>query len=76
MKENDFFAKAEISDIFLLIGFQVFLFKVLSVIYFMSFFISMFFYLGWMQWVVIQLGWLLQVLLTVYIDNMKKYKEL
>lgn len=39
----------------------VFMFKVLSVIYFFSFFISMLFYLGWMQWLVIKIGKLLQV---------------
>jgi pyrimidine nucleoside transport protein len=39
----------------------VFFFKVLSVIYFFSFFISMLFYLGAMQWVIGKIGWLLQV---------------
>ena len=39
----------------------VFMFHILSVIYFFSFFISMLFYLGWMQWVVIKIGWALQV---------------
>ena len=40
----------------------VFFFKVLSVIYFFSFFISMLFYLGAMQWVIGKIGWLLQVI--------------
>lgn len=39
----------------------VFMFKILSVIYFFSFFISMLFYLGWMQWLVMKIGWALQV---------------
>ena len=48
----------------------VFMFKILSVIYFFSFFISMLFYLGWMQWVVIQLGWMLQV--KIELPNLQK----
>ena len=39
----------------------VFMFQVLSVIFFFSFFVSMLFYLGAMQWVVMKLGYLLQV---------------
>ncbi len=39
----------------------VFMFKVLSVIYFFNFFISMFFYIGVMQFCVAKVGWLLQV---------------
>ena len=39
----------------------VFMFKVLSVIFFFSFFTSMLFYLGYMQWIIAKLGWLLQV---------------
>ncbi len=39
----------------------VFMFHILSVMYFFSFFISMLFYLGWMQWVVVKIGWMLQV---------------
>jgi len=39
----------------------VFTFKILSIIYFFSFFVSMLFYWGTMQWVVTKLGWLLQV---------------
>jgi hypothetical protein len=39
----------------------VFMFKVLSVIYFFNFFISMFFYMGVMQFCVAKVGWLLQV---------------
>jgi len=40
----------------------VFMFKVLSIIYFFNFCISMLFHLGAMQWLVVKLGWLLQVL--------------
>ncbi len=43
----------------------VFMFRILSVIYFFSFFISMLFYLGWMQWLVIKIGWILQVMTMV-----------
>jgi len=39
----------------------VFMFKVLSVIYFFNFFVQMLFYLGTMQWIVLKLGWLLQI---------------
>jgi len=39
----------------------VFMFKVLSIIYFFNFCVSMLFYLGTMQWIVVKLGWLLQV---------------
>jgi pyrimidine nucleoside transport protein len=39
----------------------VFIFKSLSVLYFVSFFLSMFFYLGAMQWVIGKVGWILQV---------------
>ena len=44
------------------IGF-VFIFKVLSIIYFFNFVVSIFFYLGTMTWVVSKVGWLLQVTL-------------
>ena len=39
----------------------VFMFKILSIIYFFSFCVSMLFYCGVMQWLVCKLGWLLQV---------------
>ena len=42
------------------IGF-VFIFKVLSIIYFFNFVVSILFYLGAMTWLVGKLGWLLQV---------------
>ena len=42
------------------VGF-VFQFKVLSVIFFFSFFVSMLFYLGAMQWIVVKIGNVLQV---------------
>ena len=44
------------------IGF-VFIFKVLSIIYFFNFVVSIFFYLGTMTWVVSKVGWLLQITL-------------
>ena len=42
-------------------GGGVFMFKVLSVIFFFSFFTSMLFYWGVLQWVVMKLGWLLSI---------------
>lgn len=39
----------------------VFIFKSLSVLYFVSFFLSMLFYLGAMQWAIEKVGWILQV---------------
>ena len=39
----------------------VFMFKVLSIIYFFNFMVSILFYLGVMRWLVVKLGWLLQV---------------
>eukprot|EP00095_Tigriopus_kingsejongensis_P010304 maker-scaffold148_size310697-snap-gene-1.22 protein:Tk10304 transcript:maker-scaffold148_size310697-snap-gene-1.22-mRNA-1 annotation:"hypothetical protein DAPPUDRAFT_22032" len=39
----------------------VFMFKVLSVIYFLSFLVSMLFHIGAMQWLVSRIGWVLQV---------------
>jgi len=39
----------------------VFMFKVLSIIYFFNFMVSILFYLGAMRWVVVKMGWLLQV---------------
>jgi len=39
----------------------VFMFKVLSIIYFFNFMVSILFYMGAMRWVVVKLGWLLQV---------------
>jgi len=39
----------------------VFMFKVLSIIYFFNFMVSIFFYLGTMRWIVVKLGWLLQI---------------
>ena len=39
----------------------VFIFKSLSVLYFVSFMLSMFFYLGAMQWIIGKVGWVLQV---------------
>ena len=41
----------------------VFIFKSLSVLYFVSFFLSMFFYLGAMQWIIGKVGWVLQVII-------------
>ena len=43
-----------------LIADGVFMFKVLSVIFFFSFMTSMFFYMGYMQWIISKIGWLLQ----------------
>ena len=43
-----------------LIADGVFMFKVLSVIFFFSFMTSMFFYMGYMQWLISKIGWLLQ----------------
>ena len=40
----------------------VFMFKSLSVLYFVSFFLSMLFYLGAMQWAIEKVGWILQVI--------------
>ena len=42
------------------IGF-VFMFKVLSIIYFFNFMVSILFYLGTMNWLVSKMGWLLQI---------------
>lgn len=42
------------------IGF-VFVFKVLSVIFFFSFMVNMMFYVGAMQWLIEKIGWILQV---------------
>jgi len=39
----------------------VFMFKVLSIIYFFNFMVSILFYLGAMRWVVVKMGWLLQI---------------
>jgi len=39
----------------------VFMFKVLSIIYFFNFMVSILFYLGAMRWVVVKMGWLLQM---------------
>lgn len=39
----------------------VFIFKSLSVLYFVSFMLSMLFYLGAMQWIIGKVGWVLQV---------------
>ncbi|KZS13467.1 Solute carrier family 28 member 3 [Daphnia magna] len=39
----------------------IFAFKILSVIFFFSFFVNILYYYGIMQWVVQKLGWLLQV---------------
>eukprot|EP00092_Neocalanus_flemingeri_P002179 GFUD01002319.1.p1 GENE.GFUD01002319.1~~GFUD01002319.1.p1 ORF type:complete len:652 (-),score=150.80 GFUD01002319.1:85-2040(-) len=39
----------------------VFMFKVLSIIYFFNFMVSILFYLGAMRWLVVKMGWLLQV---------------
>ena len=39
----------------------VFAFKILSVVFFFSFFVSILYYYGIMQWVVIKIGWLLQI---------------
>ena len=39
----------------------IFMFKVLSVIFFFSFFTSMLFHLGCMQWLISRIGWFLQV---------------
>ncbi len=39
----------------------VFAFKVLSVIFFFSFFVNMLFYVGAMQWIIEKIGWMLQV---------------
>ncbi|KAI5711471.1 hypothetical protein M8J75_000597 [Diaphorina citri] len=41
--------------------YHVFAFKVLSVIFFMSFIIQICFYYGWLQSIFLKLGWLLQV---------------
>jgi len=38
----------------------VFMFKILSVIFFFSFMTSMFFYMGYMQWLISKIGWALQ----------------
>merc|ERR1719151_353183 len=40
---------------------SVFVFKILSVIFFFSFMVSMLFHLGTMQWAIGKIGWLLQV---------------
>ena len=42
------------------IGF-VFMFKVLSIIYFFNFMVSILFYMGVMNWLVSKIGWLLQL---------------
>lgn len=42
------------------VGF-VFMFKVLSIIYFFNFMVSILFHLGAMTWIVSKLGWLLQI---------------
>ena len=39
----------------------IFMFQVLSVIFFFSFITSMAFYLGWMQWLVSKVGWFFQI---------------
>ena len=39
----------------------IFMFQVLSVIFFFSFITSMAFYLGWMQWLVLKVGWFFQI---------------
>ena len=39
----------------------VFMFGVLSAIFFFSFITSMAFYLGWMQWLVSKIGWFFQI---------------
>jgi len=39
----------------------VFMFKVLSIIYFFNFMVSILFYLGTMRWMVVKIGWLLQI---------------
>ena len=43
-----------------LIAQGIFMFKVLSVIFFFSFITSMLFYMGYMQWIISRIGWLLQ----------------
>nr|CAH0104896.1 unnamed protein product [Daphnia galeata] len=40
---------------------SVFAFKILSVIFFFSFFVSILYYYGIMQWIVKKIGWLLQI---------------
>ena len=39
----------------------VFMFSILSVIFFFGFITSMLFYMGYMQWLISKIGWLLQV---------------
>ena len=59
---NDTTAKAVAEDINGTkgIGF-VFMFKVLSIIYFFNFMVSILFYMGVMNWLVSKIGWLLQL---------------
>ncbi|TRY80041.1 hypothetical protein TCAL_07561 [Tigriopus californicus] len=70
--KNDSLAHGVFSEVYEngAMGF-VFMFKVLSVIYFLSFLVSMLFYWGAMQWVVAKIGWMLQVTVgTTYCESM------
>ena len=42
-------------------AYGVFMFSILSVIFFFGFITSMLFYMGYMQWLIAKIGWLLQI---------------